>query len=50
MLASRYPAQTGRDIYLDSKVPNLGGVHENALAQELVCGSHDPFYHVGKAR
>ena len=50
MLVSRYPVQTARDIYLDSKVSNLGGVYENALAQELVCKGHDLFYYVGKKR
>ena len=50
MLVSRYPMQTARDIYLDSKSPNLGGVYENALAQELVCGGYDLFYYMGKKR
>lgn len=50
MLVSRYPTQTARDIYLDSNGPNLGGVYENALAQELTCGGFDLFYYMGKKR
>ena len=35
MLVSRYPLATARSIYLDMKDPNLGGVYENVVAQEL---------------
>lgn len=35
MLVSRYPQSTARSIYLDMKDPNLGGVYENVVAQEL---------------
>ncbi len=35
MLVSRYPQSTARAIYLDQKSANLGGVFENAVAQEL---------------
>ena len=35
MLVSRYPQSTARAIYLDQKSVNLGGVFENAVAQEL---------------
>ena len=50
MLVSRYPTQTARDIYLDSNKPSLGGIYENALAQELVCGGRELFYYMGKKR
>ena len=36
MLVSRYPQGTARAIYLDMKSPNLGGIYENVVAQELV--------------
>lgn len=35
MLVSRYPLATARSIYLEMKDPNLGGVYENVVAQEL---------------
>ena len=35
MLVSRYPQSTARAIYLDMKSPNLGGIYENVVAQEL---------------
>lgn len=35
MLVSRYPQSTARGVYLDRKNTNLGGVFENAVAQEL---------------
>lgn len=35
MLVSRFPQSTARAIYLDQKSVNLGGVFENAVAQEL---------------
>ena len=35
MLVSRFPQSTARAIYLDQKSANLGGVFENAVAQEL---------------
>ena len=35
MLLSRYPQSTARAVYLDQRAPNLGGIYENAVAQEL---------------
>lgn len=35
MLVSRYPQSTSRAIYLDRAQPNLGGIYENVVAQEL---------------
>lgn len=35
MLVSRYQQSTARAIYLDMKDPNLGGIYENVVAQEL---------------
>lgn len=35
MLVSRYPQSTSRSIFLDRRTANLGGVYENAIAQEL---------------
>lgn len=35
MLVCRYPQSTARAIYLDQKGANLGGIFENAVAQEL---------------
>lgn len=35
MLVSRYPQSTARAIYLEQHSQNLGGIFENAVAQEL---------------
>ena len=35
MLMARYPLATAQAAYLDNKNPNLGGVYENAIAQQL---------------
>lgn len=35
MLVSRYPQSTARAIYLEQHSQNLGGIFENAIAQEL---------------
>lgn len=50
MLVSSYHQQTARDIYLDSRSPNLGGVYENVVAQELRAAGYDLFYYMGKKR
>lgn len=44
MLVSRYPQSTARGIYLDQKNPNLGGVYENVVAQELAAQGVDLWY------
>ena len=36
MLLSRYPQSTARAVYLGRASQNLGGIYENAIAQELV--------------
>ena len=45
MLVSRYPQSMARAIYLDIKDPNLGGVYENVVAQELVAQEITPWYY-----
>ena len=45
MLVSRYPLATARSIYLDMKDPNLGGVYENVVAQELAAQGVDLWYY-----
>ena len=45
MLASRYPGSTARAVYLDMKTPNLGGLYENVVAQELVALGADAWYY-----
>lgn len=45
MLASRYPGSTARAVYLDMKTPNLGGLYENVVAQELVALGADTWYY-----
>lgn len=35
MLMARYPAGVAQAAYLDSKEPNLGGIYENVVAQQL---------------
>lgn len=44
MLVSRYPQSTARAIYLDVKDPNLGGVYENVVAQELAALGIEAWY------
>ncbi len=36
MLVSRYGQSVARSVYLDERKPNLGGIYENVIAQELV--------------
>lgn len=50
MLLSRYPQSTARAAYLDERAPNLGGVYENAVAQELVAQGIVPYYFLDAAR
>lgn len=44
MLVSRYPQSTARAIYLDQKTPNLGGIYENVVAQELAAQGVEEWY------
>lgn len=44
MLVSRYPQSTARAIYLDQKTPNLGGIYENVVAQELAARGIEEWY------
>ena len=44
MLVSRYPQSTARAVYLDQKTPNLGGIYENVVAQELAAQGIDSWY------
>ena len=44
MLLSRYPQSTARTVYLDQKTPNLGGIYENMVAQELAAQGIGQWY------
>jgi predicted AAA+ superfamily ATPase len=44
MLVARYPQSLSRAIYLDWKQPNLGGIYENVVAQELAAHGATPYY------
>ncbi len=44
MLLSRYPQSTARTVYLDQKTPNLGGIYENVVAQELAAQGIGQWY------
>lgn len=50
MLLSRYPQSTARAIYLDERAPNLGGVYENVIAQELAAQGIVPYYYMDESR
>ncbi|MDO4436618.1 MAG: ATP-binding protein [Coriobacteriaceae bacterium] len=50
MLIARYPSMLARAVYLDDKHPNLGGIYENAVAQELAAQGHDLYYYMTKSR
>lgn len=50
MLVARYPQSTARDIYVDAKSPNLGGIYENVVAQELAAQGLDLFYYMARKR
>ncbi len=45
MLLSRYVESVTRATYLDDHRVNLGGVYENAVAQELTASSLAPYYY-----
>jgi uncharacterized protein len=44
MLMARYPLATAQAAYLDDKSPNLGGVYENAIAQQLVAQGYQLYF------
>lgn len=50
MLLARYPEDIAQATYLDDRAVNLGGVYENAVAQELVAQGHELFYYQTKKR
>lgn len=50
MLVSRYPQSLARAIYLDWRQPNLGGIYENVVAQELVAHGARPYYFLDERR
>ena len=50
MLMARYPISVAQAAYLDSKNPNLGGVYENIVAQELAAQGHELYYYMTKRR
>ena len=43
MLMARYPVSLAQAAYLDEKDPNLGGVYENVVAQQLTAQGHQLF-------
>lgn len=45
MLLARYAESIARATYLDDRSANLGGVYENAVAQELVAAGFGLFYY-----
>lgn len=45
MLMARYPISLAQAAYLDEKDPNLGGVYENVVAQQLTAQGHQLFYY-----
>lgn len=50
MLIERYPAPLAQAVYLDDKHPNLGGIYENFVAQELTAQGHALYYYMTKKR
>lgn len=50
MLVARYPLAVAQAVYLDDKNPNLGGVYENVVAQQLAAQGHALFYYQTKKR
>lgn len=50
MLMERYPREIAQAAYLDDKDPNLDGIYENAVAQELTAQGHELFYYQTKKR
>lgn len=50
MLMARYPVSLAQAAYLDEKDPNLGGVYENVVAQQLTAQGHQLFYYQTRKR
>lgn len=50
MLMARYPISVAQAAYLDEKDPNLGGVYENAVAQQLTAQDHRLYYYQTRKR
>ena len=50
MLMARYPASVSQAAYLADKHPNLGGIYENVVAQELSAQGHELYYYMTKRR
>ncbi len=50
MLVSRYPISLAQAAYLDEKAPNLGGIYENVVAQQLTAQGHSLYYYCARKR
>ena len=50
MLLARYPSALAKAAYLDDKYPNLGGIYENAVAQQLSAQGYRLYYYQTKKR
>ena len=50
MLMARYPVGVAQAAYLDSKEPNLGGIYENVVAQQLTAQNRQLYYYQTKKR
>lgn len=50
MLMERYSRGIAQAAFFDEKEPNLGGVYENVVAQELVSQRHELFYYQTRKR
>lgn len=48
MLLARFPQSLARAVFTDSKNENMGGIFENAIAQELVAAGFTPYYYLTK--
>ena len=48
MLMARYPVGVAQAAYLDSKEPNLGGIYENVVAQQLAAQNRQLYYYQTK--
>lgn len=46
MLLARFPQSLARAIYTDDRKANVGGIFENAVAQELVAAQFTPYYYL----
>lgn len=50
MLMARYPISLAQAAYLDEKDPNLGGMYENVVAQQLTAQGHKLYYYQTRKR